>query len=128
MNNFHSTPNNYCLFDRFDINRPRTHARSVTRGIGKLITIGKGNVAQSFIFLLRDDLRAELLLSLVSSSIEILSSKYHLHFSLSIGPLRRPSIVSPQELDSEGYYNHREGDTFEHADWRCFCTVNGDNL
>ncbi|XP_024391660.1 protein ENHANCED DISEASE RESISTANCE 2 [Physcomitrium patens] len=68
--------------DEFDINRPRTHARSVTRGIGKLITIGKG-------------------------------------------PLRRPSIVSPQELDSEGYYNHREGDTFEHADWRCFCTVNG---
>ncbi|KAG0591106.1 hypothetical protein KC19_1G150000 [Ceratodon purpureus] len=28
--------------DEFDINGPRTHPRSVTRGIGKLITIGRG--------------------------------------------------------------------------------------
>ena len=51
--------------------------------------------------------------------------------SLGTGPgslLRRPSVVTPQEPDSDGYYNYREGDTFEHADWRCFCTVNGDVL
>lgn len=33
-------------------------------------------------------------------------------------------MVSPQEADSDGYYNYR-GDTFEQADWRCFSTVNG---
>ncbi|KAG0630717.1 hypothetical protein M758_1G199400 [Ceratodon purpureus] len=71
--------------DEFDINGPRTHSRSVTRGIGKLITIGKG-----------------------PGSL-----------------LKRPSMVLPQEPDSDGYYNYREGDTFEQADWRCFCTVNG---
>ena len=49
--------------------------------------------------------------------------------SLEAGPgslLKRPSMVLPQEPDSDGYYNYREGDTFEQADWRCFCTVNGD--
>jgi hypothetical protein len=71
--------------DEFDINGPRTNPRSVTRGIGKLITIGRGPGSR----------------------------------------LRRPSVISPQEVDSDGFYNYREGDTFDHADWRCFCVVNG---
>lgn len=70
--------------NEFDISGPRTHSRSVTRGISKLITIGRGPGSR----------------------------------------LRRPSMVSPQEADSDGYYNYR-GDTFEQADWRCFSTVNG---
>ena len=35
-------------------------------------------------------------------------------------------MVSPQDPNSDGVYNHREGDTFEQSDWRCFCTVNGE--
>lgn len=37
-------------------------------------------------------------------------------------------MIAPQEPDSDGYYTYREGDTFEQADWRCFCTVNGGSL
>jgi len=72
--------------DEFAINGPRTHSRSASRSIGKLITIGARGPD---------------------------------------GLMRRPSMVSPQDPNSDGVYNHREGDTFEQSDWRCFCTVNG---
>lgn len=52
-------------------------------------------------------------------------------WSLGPGPtcqLRRPCMVSLHGPDSNGGFNYREGDTFEQADWRCFCTVNGDIL